>query len=54
MLSTTKDLIFGFLAIVALIGLLGLSVVDPLAKDTFLKVAEWSLAAYLGYLIPNK
>ncbi|GAA6614912.1 hypothetical protein [Scytonema sp. NUACC26] len=51
---TSKDLIFGFLAITALIGLLGLSVYDQSAKDSFLKVAEWSLAAYLGYFIPNK
>ncbi|WP_460206630.1 hypothetical protein [Scytonema sp. NUACC21] len=54
MSSTSKDLIFGFLAIVALVGLLGLSMIDQFAKETFLKVAEWSLAAYLGYLIPNK
>jgi len=49
-----KEITLASVVILSLIGLLGLSVIDETTRPVFQKVAEMSVAAYLGYLIPNK
>jgi hypothetical protein len=49
-----KEIVLASVVVVSLVGLLGLSVIDENTRPVFQKVAEMSIAAYLGYLIPNK
>jgi Ca2+/H+ antiporter len=54
MFTNLRESVFASVVVVSLLGLLGLSVIDENTRPVFQKVAEMSIAAYLGYLIPNK
>jgi hypothetical protein len=54
MFANLRELVFASVVVVSLVGLLGLSMIDENTRPVFQKVAEMSIAAYLGYLIPNK
>lgn len=49
-----KESVLASVVVISLAGLLGLSIIDENTRPVFQKVAEMSIAAYLGYLIPNK
>ena len=39
--------------IISMLGLLGFAFIDENSRIIFLDVAKMSIAAYLGYLVPN-
>jgi hypothetical protein len=52
--TNLKGIILASVILISYAGLLALSVIDENSRPVFQKVAEMSIAAYLGYLIPNK
>jgi hypothetical protein len=51
--SNFSRFILAFIVSTSMGGLLGFAMIDPNARNVFLEVAKISIAAFLGYLIPN-
>ncbi len=51
--SNVSNLILAFVVVVSMLGLLGFAFIDESTRPVFIEVAKVSVAAYLGYLIPN-
>ncbi|MEC4813354.1 MAG: hypothetical protein SAK29_08800 [Scytonema sp. PMC 1069.18] len=48
-----KEIVLASVVVISLLGLLGLAVIDEEARPVFQKVAELTLAAYVGYIFPK-
>jgi hypothetical protein len=51
--QNTSNAILAFVVITSMLGLLGFGIIDEGSRSTFLEVSKMSIAAFLGYLIPN-
>ena len=51
--SKLANLTLAFIVIISMLGLLGFAFIDENSRIIFLDVAKMSIAAYLGYLVPN-
>ncbi|BAY08766.1 hypothetical protein [Calothrix sp. NIES-2098] len=51
--TNLPNLILAFIVVVSMLGLLGFAFIDESTRPVFIEVAKVSVAAYLGYLIPN-
>ena len=49
-----RELILGLVVIISLLGLIGFSIIDANSRPAFLDVAQVSIGAFMGYLIPNQ
>ncbi|WP_392476994.1 hypothetical protein [Nostoc sp. C110] len=50
---TFRDASLVFLALICLLGLLGLSFVDGASRQAFLNMAPFTIGAVVGYFIPG-
>jgi hypothetical protein len=48
-----SNAVLAAVVVISMVGLLGFAYIDVTSRPAFLDVAKITIAAYLGYLIPN-